>query len=123
DLGERLASAAHRVLGGKHPALFVGTDCPALDAGRMREAAESLREHDAVLIPATDGGYVLLGMRRFEEHVFQGIAWSTSAVARQTLDKFEKLGWRCESRAPLPDIDEPENLELLPAEWCEVRCG
>ncbi|HEX8513322.1 MAG TPA: DUF2064 domain-containing protein, partial [Allosphingosinicella sp.] len=59
-LGERLARAAERVLG-QEPALLVGADCPELDRHRLRAAAQMLEAHDAVLHPAHDGGYVLLG--------------------------------------------------------------
>ena len=44
-------------------ALLIGTDAPRLDAARLRQAAEALREVDAVFVPALDGGYALVGLR------------------------------------------------------------
>ncbi|MFZ4539667.1 TIGR04282 family arsenosugar biosynthesis glycosyltransferase, partial [Propionivibrio sp.] len=61
DLGARMAHAfaAH---GG--PLLLIGTDCPALQTAHLAAAAKLLRDgHDAVFIPAEDGGYVLVGLR------------------------------------------------------------
>ena len=45
------------------PTLIIGTDCPALTQTHLQQAANALNENDAVLIPAEDGGYVLIGLR------------------------------------------------------------
>jgi hypothetical protein len=111
-LGERLARAAERVLR-EEPALLVGADCPELGRDRLRAAAAALEDHDAVIHPAHDGGYALLGLRGFEGSVFQGIAWSTSAVAEQTMRKIEGLGWSLQVGETLRDIDEPGDLAHL----------
>ncbi len=113
DLGERLARAAQRVIGGGESALLIGTDCPALDADRLTEAAARLRTHDAVIYPAADGGYVLLGLNRFHSSVFGGIAWSTDSVAGTTMRRIEALGWSLFRGDTLLDIDEPADLESL----------
>jgi rSAM/selenodomain-associated transferase 1 len=105
DLGERLARAALRA-----PALLIGADCPDLDRGRLTAAAASLERHDAVIHPAEDGGYVLLGLRRCDPSLFEGIAWSTPAVARQTIGRIEALGWSLDLRETLRDVDDPEDL-------------
>jgi rSAM/selenodomain-associated transferase 1 len=111
DLGERLARAARRVLA-VGPVLLVGSDCPELGAARLRAAADLLSVHDAVIHPARDGGYVLLGLRRFDAGLFSGIEWSTSAVAAQTVARIEALGWRLHVGATLRDVDEPDDLPL-----------
>ena len=61
DLGARMQEAATAANG---PVLIVGTDCPALDADHLHLAAATLRNYDVVVIPAEDGGYVLIGLRR-----------------------------------------------------------
>ncbi|MEA3051355.1 MAG: uncharacterized protein QOG72_258 [Sphingomonadales bacterium] len=109
DLGERLARAAERVLG-EDRILLVGADCPELDRTRLRGAADALRNHDAVIHPAEDGGYALLGLRRFDPSVFEGISWSTAAVAAQTIAKIEPLGWSLHLGEVLRDVDEPADL-------------
>ena len=112
-LGERLARAAKRVLA-EEPALLVGTDCPDLDRVRLAAAAEALERHDSVLHPAEDGGYVLLGLRRFDKSLFEDIAWSTATVAAETLRRIEALGWSVLVGETLRDVDEPADLCGLP---------
>lgn len=112
DLGERLHRASERALGGG-PILLIGADCPALDRHRLRAAAEALERHDAVLHPAEDGGYVLLGLRRFHASLFDGIAWSTETAAAQTLARLVALGWAVDLRETLADVDEPTDLYSL----------
>jgi len=112
DLGQRLHRAAERVLVTAN-ILLIGADCPALNAPRLRAAAEALAEHDAVIHPAEDGGYVLLGLRRFGASLFKGIAWSTNTVAAETLARLTALGWSTDVRETLADVDEPSDLPLV----------
>ena len=115
DLGERLARAAKRTLMLGDRVLLIGTDCPELTRGHLRDAAAALDEYDAVLHPARDGGYVLLGLRRFDPSLFDGIAWSTSTVAHETLDRIASLGWTAHVAETLRDVDEPDDLDLAGA--------
>lgn len=115
DLGERLARATERVSGGGQRILLIGADCPALDAPRLRAAAGQLKRDDAVMHPAEDGGYALLGLRRFDPLLFADIPWSTPAVAALTISRIEALGWSLHLAATLRDVDEPEDLEWLSA--------
>jgi rSAM/selenodomain-associated transferase 1 len=111
DLGQRLARAANRVLA-HEPLLLIGADCPSLDRRRLGAAADSLAAHDAVIHPAEDGGYVLLGLARFDRSLFEGIAWSTATVGADTIARIEALGWTLDVRATLADVDEPADLRL-----------
>jgi rSAM/selenodomain-associated transferase 1 len=113
DLGARLARAAERVPASQ-PVLLIGADCPALDRRRLAAAAEALASHDAVIHPAVDGGYVLLGLRRFDPAPFVGIAWSTDGVFEQTQERIASLGWSLDLRETLADIDEPADLPPSP---------
>ncbi|HEY0114060.1 MAG TPA: TIGR04282 family arsenosugar biosynthesis glycosyltransferase [Allosphingosinicella sp.] len=113
DLGQRLARAAERVLAEREGLLLIGSDCPRLDRTRLSAAAEALEGADAVIHPALDGGYVLLGLRRFDPSIFEGIAWSTSRVFEQTRERIEALGWSLDVRETLADVDEPEDLGLV----------
>lgn len=110
DLGERLGRAATRALALGQPVILIGADCPALARGHLRAAAAALEDHDAVIFPAIDGGYVLLGLRRFHPSLFRDMPWSTSAVARETLDRIAALGWTVHVGESLHDIDRPEDL-------------
>lgn len=111
DLGERLARAARRVTLLGENILLIGADCPALDRHRLRAAAEALLDHDAVIHPTLDGGYALLGLKRFDPSLFSGIAWGGPAVAADTIARIGALGWSLSVGETLRDIDEPADLE------------
>jgi uncharacterized protein len=112
DLGERLARAAERVLE-ESSILLIGADCPELNRRTLLNAAASLEAHDAVIHPAHDGGYALLGLRRFDRSLFERISWSTSGVAGETIARIEALGWSLHVAETLRDVDEPEDLAQL----------
>jgi rSAM/selenodomain-associated transferase 1 len=111
DLGERLARAARRVVAGGEAVLLIGTDCPALDRHKLADAAAALHTRDAVIHPTLDGGYALLGLRRFDPSLFQGIGWSGPSVAADTISRIEALGWSVSIAETLQDIDVPDDLE------------
>ena len=117
DLGRRMQRAFERVLASQARAILIGTDAPALDAAYLRDAASALLVHDAVIGPAVDGGYALIGLRRPAAALFDGVEWSTPRVLAQTRERLGRLGWRWAELAPLHDIDEPADLRHLPAGW------
>ncbi len=115
DLGARMARAVHRVTHHADVAdpsvLLIGTDCPALTPALLMQAAQQLVHHDAVLIPAHDGGYVLLGLKSPCPELFDHMPWSTSVVAAQTLQRMAALSLRVWQGHALHDIDEPADLQ------------
>jgi rSAM/selenodomain-associated transferase 1 len=117
DLGERMGEAVETVLARDERVIITGTDCPGLDAARIARAAGALDTHDVAIIPATDGGYVLIGFARFDRAVFAGVDWGRGSVLAATLANIEALGWSVWQGGPLPDIDEPEDLKHAPATW------
>lgn len=114
DLGQRM-HAAMAAFPSCRGTLVIGTDCPAMDAAALRRAARELeRGNDAVLIPAEDGGYVLIGMQAAAEAPFgPGIAWSTDQVAEQTRARFSALDWRWAEPATLWDVDRVSDYRRL----------
>ena len=122
DLGLRMLTASQRAL---HPletkrfeqVLLIGTDCPSLTTIRIRQAAQQLETQDSVMIPAFDGGYVLFGFKQVAARLFSTIEWSTASVAKVTQQRLAELSWSVALLAPLPDIDEPEDLPYLPEGW------
>jgi hypothetical protein len=114
DLGERMA-AAFAAHGG--PLLLIGCDCPALRPADLLAAAAALCEaadgHDAVFIPAEDGGYVLVGLRRPHPSLFAGIDWGSERVMAQTRARLAGAGLRWLELPPLWDVDRPEDLWRL----------
>jgi len=110
NLGDRLSRAASRAIASGEPVLLIGCDCPSLDRHRLRDAAALLDRHDAVIHPAEDGGYVLLGLARFDSSIFTDIEWSTASVAATTIDRIGRLGWTLAIAETLRDIDDPSDL-------------
>lgn len=114
DLGERMANAFDAALGSHPYAVLVGTDCPAMTADFLARAFAALDGGaDAVVGPAEDGGYVLLGLQRMDKRLFEGVAWGTGRVLGQTRERLAALGWRWEELETLWDVDRPEDLERL----------
>jgi rSAM/selenodomain-associated transferase 1 len=122
DLGDRMhaAIAKSTTPGGT---LVIGTDCPALTTAHLREAAAQLANHDAVLYPAEDGGYVLIGLRRAEPELFADMPWGSATVMEQTRQRLRTLGWNWSEPATLWDVDRPDDLERLLAKWPEARAA
>lgn len=117
DLGARLARATENGLERNAAVMLIGCDCPELDSTALREAAQTLREVDAVMHPTADGGYALFGLRRFHPRLFSDIPWSTSSVAQRTIQQVNALRWSLHMAATFNDIDEPADLRHLPAAW------
>ena len=117
DLGQRLARAAQRALASAQPLILIGTDCVEMCPQLLQQAAQRLQKHDAVIYPSADGGYALLGLRRFDHTLFDGIPWSTAQVCQQTITRIQALGWQLAQGDTLHDIDEPADLALLPPHW------
>lgn len=69
---------------------------------------------DAVIGPAVDGGYYLIGLRRNDESLFSNMPWGTRQVASLTYEKMKALNWRVSTLPLRRDIDRPEDLEYLP---------
>lgn len=119
DLGARMARALAHALGTHPAALLIGTDAPALDEQVLQQAARALDRHDAVFVPTFDGGYALVGLRRFEPRLFEGIAWSTPGVMDATRQALQAAGLSHAELPPLHDVDEPADLAQVPAEWLD----
>jgi hypothetical protein len=117
DLGERMDRASRRALARDPRVLVIGTDAPRLDAVRLQEAAEALARHDVVVIPALDGGYVLIGLSRPLPELFEAMPWSTPAVMEETRRRMRQHALRWWEGAALPDVDEPDDLRQVPPDW------
>ena len=109
DLGARMLAAI-----GAGPTLVIGNDCPALTAHHLREAAAALRDgNDAVIIPAEDGGYVLIGLRKPQPALFRAMRWSVPTVLAETRRRLAQGGLKARELAALWDVDVPEDLSRL----------
>ncbi len=107
DLGGRLEFAMHSHFSvSQAPLVFLGGDCPYLDGSLLDEVGALLSQTDAVLIPALDGGYCLLGLRRPAERIFSEIAWSTDTVAEETRRRLREVGIAWKELPALEDVDD-----------------
>lgn len=109
ELGERLARA-----GPPYPTLFIGADAPDLTPALLRNAADALIHAPAVIGPAEDGGYWLLGLAHAIDDVFVGIDWSTELVCAQTKARLAAAGVDPVLLPELADCDRPEDLARWP---------
>ena len=114
DLGVRMHTALREALSRSFFAAVIGTDSPSLTIDDVNEAYRALSSgYDAVLGPAEDGGYVLIGVRQVCESLFAGIIWGGDAVARETRARLQALNWRWHELPPRWDVDLPEDVERL----------
>lgn len=121
DLGARMARASQRALLQGRPVLLTGTDCVEMSASLLRGAAHALNTHDAIIHGTLDGGYALLGFKQFSASLFDGMPWSTDAVASTTLSRIGQLGWSVKVGRVLHDVDEPQDLGYLAEMSCSVE--
>jgi rSAM/selenodomain-associated transferase 1 len=116
DLGERMRAAVERALRAASCAIVIGTDCPALTPDHLRGAALALEGgNDAVLTPVEDGGYALIGLKRCDARLFEGIDWGTDTVAAATRTRLAALRWRWSELEILWDVDWPADYQRLVA--------
>lgn len=111
NLGERMSNAFDTAFtSGYQIVCIIGTDCFELSAAIIEEGFNRLSSHDAVIGPATDGGYYLLGMKQFRGDIFKNKRWSTDSVFEETLRDFKTHGIRYHRLAMLSDVDEEKDL-------------
>jgi uncharacterized protein len=111
DLGRRMKHAF--VAGfetGYKSICAVGTDCFELTEGIIKQAFEALESFDAVIGPARDGGYYLIGMNKPHVSIFKNKEWSTESVLGDTLNDFESLGLTYLKLQELRDVDTENDL-------------
>jgi uncharacterized protein len=117
DLGARMVRAMDRWLAQCERVLLIGTDAPGLVASVLQRAARALDSADVVFVPAFDGGYALVGLRRPQPQLFDDMIWSTPTVMARTRVRIAASGLTHVELAPLPDVDVPADLIHLPPEW------
>lgn len=115
-IGPSLLQSARDLLGRGYEAVcLVNADSPTLPTRYLVEAARRLAAPGdrAVLGPSVDGGYYLIGLKRFHEHLFRDIDWSTERVLTQTLARAAEIGLEVELLPSWYDVDEPPLFQRL----------
>lgn len=117
DLGMRMRDAFARAFAdGADRVVIVGSDLPGLSAPLLRHAFGLLDGCAAVVGPARDGGYYLLGLREMIGGLFAGMEWSTPAVLAATLHRLRAAG---ADPAMLPALADVDTVQDLPPGWAE----
>jgi uncharacterized protein len=118
-LGERMANVFYDCFArGAATAVLIGSDCPDLTAEVIEQAFQALENgYDAVLGPAFDGGYYLIGFRStaFDPGVFSEMPWGENNVFDKTLERLQARGYRIHLAPAWHDIDTAEDLAALRA--------
>jgi rSAM/selenodomain-associated transferase 1 len=111
DLGGRMYNAFEQLFSkGYERLVIIGSDCYELTQDIIEQAFELLNTSDAVIGPAKDGGYYLLGLRKLIPQLFTDVAWSTDEVFSATIKTLENLHYNYSTTSVLSDIDTIEDL-------------
>lgn len=114
NLGIRMYRAAQAELSQALNVLIIGTDCPVLCPEYLAAASKLLAQRcEAVIGPAEDGGYVLLGLNQLHPLLFNDVPWGSSQVANITRSRMRQLGWHWGELETLWDLDRPSDLDRL----------
>jgi hypothetical protein len=118
DLGLRMRRSLYDGFQGHaEKVVIIGTDCPGLNFQILTQAFEATHTLDLVLGPAIDGGYYLIGLRRFIPELFINIDWGSSQVLHQTVEIANQLNLSYHYLPHLADVDRPEDLSVWQQVW------
>ena len=124
DLGKRMKNAFLDTFAeGFSEVLLIGSDIPDLTMEVLHEAF-AFDLYDTSVGPASDGGYYLIGFtdKTFLPEIFEGIAWGTSAVFKQTMDLLQRRRLTVRVLPVLHDVDRPEDVQALYSRNREAGC-
>jgi rSAM/selenodomain-associated transferase 1 len=114
DLGIRMEQAFNKAFKQHDHVIIIGSDMHDLSQQDLEHAFELLQSHDAVIGPAEDGGYYLLGFnKKCIKGVFENKEWGTETVLQNTLEDLKNVNYALlEERN---DVDYYEDIKDLPA--------
>ena len=114
SLGEMMLGIFEDLLGRYTYVLISGSDLPRLDETVIERVRASLSSHDIVLVPAQDGAYNLIGMRR-PHRIFDISRWSSGSELEETvaLLRQRRITHEVLDEYRLLDIDTIEDLLQL----------
>lgn len=111
DLGKKMSQAIKMVKKHASKVIIIGSDCPQLDKSMIAEAFKVLDDYDVVVGPSKDGGYYLLGLRKWDQELFSNITWSSSTVLLETLERAKQLNLSVYLLTELRDLDDAEDYQ------------
>ncbi|MES1989763.1 MAG: TIGR04282 family arsenosugar biosynthesis glycosyltransferase [Pseudomonadota bacterium] len=112
DLGHRMGRLMRGLPLG--PVVIIGSDIPDISANHIAQAFRALGPHDAVFGPAADGGYWLVGLKRFPRvvEIFGDVRWSCEHTLADTLRNVTRTGLSVAMLETLSDVDTAEDYLL-----------
>jgi hypothetical protein len=118
DLGARMLAAFEFAFRqGAEAVVMTGTDSPTFPADYIEQAFEHLElETDAVLGKTADGGFFLIGLRKFDARIFAGVRWSSHETFEQVFRNLHQFDWHLREVPSWYDVDTPADLEKLVTE-------
>ena len=105
DLGDRMSLAIKGSLKKFKRVILIGTDAPSLTSEHIETSIKKLGSNDVVIVPAEDGGYVLIGMGQHCDSVFQSVPWSTDRVLIRTRENLKASNLKYDELDVCWDID------------------
>jgi rSAM/selenodomain-associated transferase 1 len=116
DLGQRMTDTLKSLARHYEQVAIIGSDCPNVTLDDLYSVSEFLSSYDVVIIPAEDGGYVLISMtkqaiEKVDESWLDSVAWGTSKALNQTLACCERSGLRVCLLPESWDVDEVEDYQ------------
>lgn len=117
DIGVRMSVAIEAGLQHHDGVILMGSDCPQITRTLLQQVAEALQSHAVVMVPARDGGYVLVAMSHPLPALFEGVEWGSGRVMAQSAAALQRLGVDWMRLPPLVDVDRPEELNSVPQRW------
>lgn len=112
NLGEKMKNAIHEIFSGSYKrALIIGADIPSMRAANLERAFNVLNNSDVVIGPSEDGGYWLIGMKKFIPDAFNIATWGNSSVLESTITSLKNAGISYNFADILNDLDTPDDIK------------
>jgi len=116
DLGERMENAFMKLfVNNITRAVIIGTDSPDLPEAYIMDAFSGLEKNDAVIGPAVDGGYYLIGFNKdsIVPEVFANMPWGTGVVFEKSMAILNNQNLSVHMLPKWRDVDTLNDLKYL----------
>lgn len=115
DLGQRMDYAFSIPFKNEYKqVVMIGADCYALTQEHIERAFAALGASDFVIGPANDGGYYLIGMKKWHRWVLANKSWSQTALLEETKKDITAHQLTYTLLEELTDIDDIDDAKKFP---------